>query len=524
MSNAPADRRPAAGRSAPGSQGPAGALCCLLPGLALWLVTFPFVYRGAAGDDDTIRMVNGMLWAQATGQGFAAGHFYALPFTFGYYALLFWLPPAVLGSAAALLEAVNRIGHFSAALACGAVGLFVGRLHGVAAGLAAAILVGFSPMVLELATYGHPLLLSVTLLLAGGWVLLAAEGRAGPAGMAGRIAAGALLVASLVVRTDSLLAFPWLALVFPSGAQHSGRLRRVLARCVVLAGAAVIFLILQHRTAGPGFRELHAAGNFLSSFYRPAVVLKGMGVLALAAGIATLAAGAFFLVRGGSRRNQVPAMALLGIALVVWIPNPTPCRHFFYALLALGELVALGASRWLGTMKVVGLAVLIALANQVVAEVLYRPVARRYPWLYPATAPRRATGAVPLGWFLPNHSALGQVVVGLRAEGREVARAQARDIVVFADNDSYLILGLLEGGGLTAWVDTVEAGFRATRIERPGQTFHLVQKAPHWPRDVAAEYLAADPFPGAKVYVQPLTRSRFDRAPVPGARELKLGD
>ncbi len=492
----------------------------LLPAAALGLVSLPYLYRDCVGDPDMLLMLNGVIEHPAAAHQWNPSHKYGLLFSWGYYWLLYHLPGQVREHPSQLIAAVNVIGWLSAVLACGALGLLALRLYGLGRSLALTIPLAFSPMVLELATYGHPFMLSVALMFGGAIVLFHAESQAGVASLAGRALAALLVFASLAVRAESLLVLPWLALVSSHERAAPLSIRRAMERAFVFVVAFLAFLWVQRGIgSGPGlvFDTLSA---FFRSFYHPGQLLRGLVVLGLGLGLALLAAAAALTLWGWARRDPVratvPSLVLLGVSLLFWLPNPTPCRHFFFALLAVCELFALGAVRRLGTRRAVVLALTVVVLNQVGAELLYRPITRQY-WASETGSRRLATGSVPLGASLPYHAAMQSVHGGLRDEGRRLARVPDREVIFFGDAGDYVILALLERGGLSTWVDTLEAGFWAARIDRAGQTYHIVR-----PRDVAAEYLAVDPFPHARVYMQPSTRSHLDRAPIPPERLLTL--
>jgi hypothetical protein len=521
---------PARGSSGPSPESAAGGaplalVLSLLPALALAALTARYIYRDCVAEPDTIHMINGVLAAHADGEQWNPLHKYGFGFTFGYYWLLYQLPKAVLDNPARLIAAVNAIGFASAILACGALGLLARRLHGAWTGLAMTLPLALSPMMLELSTYGHPFLLSVALLLFGAEALLSAETRRGTWAWAGRAVALALVVASLTVRADSLIALPWLVVAGPYRGPADSPARRLAGRGLLLGAAACAFLLLQHAVVGHRASTLESLGSFFAQFYRPGQLVRGIVVGLLAGGLGLAVATAIHGARWARRgfdRAILPPLVLLGTAGLFWLPNPTPCRHLFFAVLAACEIFAVGAARRLGARAAVAWAVAVVLANQVAAELLYRPIAARYPWAYASSTPRRATGAVPIGWFLPNHVTLQAACAGLREEGRRLAAARDPEIVAFADSP-YLVLGWLERGDVRLWRDTVEAGFVVTRLERPGQVVRIIEKAPYWPRDVAAEYLAAHPLSRARVYVNPATRSRYDRAPLPdSSRALTL--
>src|SRR5580765_3435441 len=215
----------------------------LSPAILLGLVALPFLYRDCVGDPDMLLMLNGVLEFPACADQWNSWHKYGILFSWGYYWLLYHLPGQFREHASQLITAVNIIGWGSTVLACGALGWLTQRLYGLGTGLALTIAVTFSPMVLELATYGHPFMLSVALLLMAGICLIEGEARRGPGAMA-MLAVGAMLVfASLAVRTESIIALPWLALVTPREGAVPGRgIRRVVTRGLLFGATYAAFL------------------------------------------------------------------------------------------------------------------------------------------------------------------------------------------------------------------------------------------------------------------------------------------
>jgi hypothetical protein len=409
-------------------------------------------------------------------------------------------------------------------LTCATLGWLAQRLYGLGVSLALTIPVAFSPMVLELATYGHPFMLSAALLFGAGIVLIEAESGRGIAALAARTLSTLLAFASLSVRAETLLALPWLALVSPRE-DGSARIRRVVSRGLWFAAAFAAFLSVQRSIVSGHGVALASLAAFFRSFYHAGGVVRGLVVLVLGSGVALVAATPAVALWGRLRRiparSAAPALVLLGIMLLFWLPNPAPARHFFFALVALSEMLALGAVPLLGARRAVGLAIAVVVLNQAGAELLYGPISRSY-WPGDQGSRRLATGSVPLGASLPYHAAMQSTHASLRQEGRRLARVPDPEVIFFGDAPDYLILALLERGGPRTWEHTLEAGFHAERIQCGGQTFHIVVKNGYRPRDVAAEYLAEDPFPDAKIFVQPSTRSQFDRTPIPPERLLIL--
>jgi hypothetical protein len=498
----------------------------LSPAIILGLIALPFLYHDSVGDPDMLLMLNGVLQFPARADQWNPLHKYGILFSWGYYWLLYHLPGQFRENASQLIGVVNIIGWGSTVLACGALGWLTERLYGLGTSLALTIAVAFSPMVLELATYGHPFMLSVALLLLAGICLIEGEARHGPVALAARAASSLLVFASLAVRTESVIALPWLALVTPRESFVLGRtVRRIVTRCPLFGAAYAAFLVVQRGIMGGHGVVLDSLGIFFQSFYNPGKLLHGVVVLVLSSGLALVAAAFAFsvwrLVRRDAAHYLLPSLALLGPALLLWLPVPTPSRHFFFALVATAELFALSATSALGARRAVATALVVVVLNQAGAEFLYGPITRSY-WPEERGPKRLATGSVTLGASLPYHSAMLATHRGLREEGRRLARVPNRNVIFFGDAADYLILALLEREGPQAWVDTLEAGFAVERISRSDQTFHIVTMNKYRPRDVVSEYMSADPFPEAKVYIQESARSAYDPSAVPPGRRLLL--
>ena len=338
-------------------------------------------------------------------------------------------------------------------------------------------------------------------------------------GVASALAATALLIGSLALRSDALLALPWVAWVGGPRTLDRQTRRHWVRPLLVVCASAVLFLLIQRGLLGPSSSGAGALTGFLR-FFGPRNLVRGLGIFSLACGLVTVAVAcglvAFALGRRASWGAAVGPLLLLIPALGFWLRVPDPCRHFFYGLVGLAELTALLAGRVVRERWLVPVAGLIVVMNQITAETTYWPIVTRYPWTYPqqTATERRATGDVPLGWFVPNHDGVRAGFNRFRGEGQALARTTAPEVVAFCDQDQAMILAILERGQ-AVWTDTVECGFHVDRLSRPGQRFYLIEKIHYWPKDVAACYLAANPHPRAKIYISPITRSRYDKAPLP---------
>ncbi len=93
---------------------------------------------------------------------------------------------------------------------------------------------------------------------------------------------------------------------------------------------------------------------------------------------------------------------------------------------------------------------------------------------------------------------------------------------MLADANLRMMLEICGGAEPCSVHETRLAGFPAVSVRRGGQGFLFVRKNEQWPTDVLGRILASDPPPAAHYYVQPSTRSRYDRAEPPAGRTLHL--
>ena len=495
----------------------------LLPALLLAAIAVPYAYRVTLAEPDLVRMVAAMVYGGATGLNEAAGNHYGLAFSFAYYKLLYVVAPADwLRDPDAVAMLMNGVGVL-AGLLCTVLGTaYFARLLGRAPGVAAAIVFFLSPMMLPVALSGHPLIPAAACLFAAAILLARAE--QAPAGTARYVsAAGAflLLVLGLALRAEIVLAFPFLWLVISLEKPFGRPTFFALAwKALILGGAFGLFLVLQH-----GYTE--AAGGaggrlatFMETFFSLSRVVRGGFVFVLAAGVATLVAAALAAWRLRFDRLLLVFFALALPALAFWLPNPQPARHFFFVVLAASLMI--GA--WLRARTAtgaLGLAALLVLANQGIAELLYSPIVSHYEWSYPS-AGRQATQQVPLGMFVPAQLANQRQAALERDEALRLAAQAPKRLLVLADDQHYLIAHLIAADPSLRWSERTENGVLFARLESPKRSIVLVQKYDAWPRDVNAEILADPAWRSWPVYVQPFTVSRYDKTEVPAERRFVL--
>jgi len=498
----------------------------LAPALLLALVAIPFRYESTLAEPDLVRVMAALVYGASTGLNEAAGMHYGLSFSFGYYKLLYSLAPSAwLRDPDAAAALINGVGVVSGVLCAWLCTLYLQKLFGLTAAVAAAMMFFLSPMMLPVALSGHPVMSAAACLFAGGWLLAHGEER-------DRLLlpyyAGAflLLVCGLTLRADIVLAFPFLWLAAPRGAQRQGPWWRTYAwKGLILAAAFLAFLVLQRPYVEASGGAVARLSTFLETYMSVSRIGRGIVVLALAAGVATGIAAAFALVRTSWRNSEfyLP-LALTAPTLALWLANPQPARHFFFAVLAFCIFAALLLARWRRSMApVVVCSLAIVLGNQFVAELLRPIIVSHYAWSYQSVTPRRATQQVPLGVF-PLDQRANQMQAGIeRKEAVQLARLAPQRLIVMADAQHYLIAHLIAADPRLTWHESVRDGMLVDELRSPNRSIALVEKYGAWPRDLTGAILGYRPWDGWSVYVQPSTVSRYDKAVVPRERRFELG-
>jgi len=495
----------------------------LLPTALLALVALPFVYTVTLSEPDLVRMAAAMVYGAARGSYEMAGNHYGLAFSYGYYEILYPLFPRSWfhhPDRVALL--INAMG-IASGLFCALSGTaYLARLFGRGVGVPAAAIFFLSPMMLPAAFSGHPLIPAAGCLFCGGLLFFQAVRAATRASYAVCWAnAAAVLMLGLSLRAEIVLAFPflWLAMLL----DERGRDWRSLAiAAAVLMLSFAMFVELQQLFIVASGKNGSGLATFLRHYMSVAGVARGAFVLTLATGVVTTVAGLY----GAWRQRRDARIYLLIVlalpALLFWLPNPQPSRHFFFVSLAAATVLAVWIHRRVkGEVQRVALALAVVIANQVAAEVLYRPIVAAYPWSYPAFE-RQATQQVPLGGFPFAQRANQRLAAMEHDEASALAARAPAKLLVFADSQHYIIGRLIALDPALRWSERAVNGIVVTFLESPTRTVALVEKYSAWPRDVTAEVLSMPDWRAWPVYVQPTTVSRYDRTRVPAEREFRL--
>lgn len=503
----------------------------LLPAALLALATVGLLSTEVAGESDLARMLFSLVYGTATGLQMEAGEHYGVPFSFGYYQVVYALLPAgVLGDPSQAAFAMNLIGWVSALLSTALLSVYVARVSGdERIGVATAFLFAFAPLLLITAPFGHPILPAWMLVLAAAIALSMAESTPSARSAARASLYGvALVLASfaLTVRAEVALAFPWFVVASRNRMWTRPWWTGSVIKAGVLAGALLMFLVLQRSVLPPSADAASSLSHFLAAFYSPSRIGKGVAAIVLSVGFAASIAAvlaAIVLLRR-RRFDAVIVAAVIALpALVLWLPNPMPARHFFFVTLAAAWLCGYALATLPLKRSAISLAaacVALVVANQVVAELAYGSIVRNYAWSYEPVGARRATWQVPLGFAWRDVEANVQGGEALVEEARLLA-ATARDrTLIFADNVHYLAAYIVAADPTRRAHSTAEGGVYLLELSSGGRRIVLIEKYNAWPTDVQAAYLADPRFADWLVYVQPSTRSRYDVAEIPPHRRL----
>ena len=443
----------------------------------------------AVGEIDVAWMIAGVLHGTLAHAPFTGPLHYGESFSFGYYALLYLLPPQVRADPAALAQAVNAIGLVSITAALPLAWRYLVRLMDEQAAAFAVAVFFFSPLVLHASGSGHPLLLAFALALAGALAL----GRAPIAGIA-------LVAAALAVRAEVALLLPFFALAEAP----------LVRRSLQLGAALVLFFALQRlfvlpAQAGPG-----SILTFIAGYYDWRLLPRGAALIVLGAGIATSAAAALALVaRRGAPLGRGGSLALAALvlpSLLAWLPNPQPARHFFIVVLGMAIFLAWRVSSALPDRRALALvAVALIVANQALAEAAYPLMVRWYDWAHPATQARRSVYWAPLGTFLRDAPARRREQQSLYAEAQRVVQA-ARDVprlLVLAHNDRYLVARFIADDPTLEPRVVERGGISYQELVSPSRRIAIARLWDRQPRESAVALLKTGAFAGWQVYAQP---------------------
>jgi hypothetical protein len=511
------------------------ALACIV----VFAVTeFCWQYQGVLGEADLHRVLVGMLDGAVTGSGINSDFHYGRDFSFGYILALYALAPAdVLRDPDQLIRLINGLG-----LCFSIIGLFFFWLstyivQGSRVALVALLLFAISPVMLELGTSGHQILLAFAFLFAGasclflplaGWKLILAQ-----------IAGSCLLIAGLCIRAEIFLALPFVVLASVKVDSLSTFIRSVLVNAVAPIVAFSAFLILKRHILPYTPNDGSA---FFEHFYRWSNILPGTIYLSLGAGIATVIALiviAFMVtsrissndpktVKGTIEQQLISPIALILFPMAFWIANPAPSRHFLLAIAGISIVIGWAVSNLTSfgiTATVLGALSLIA-ANQVLSEVVRRSLvsmnAARSPYIRSPEEYQTFTSA-PVGFFWQHHSSLDARFHRFKDIGEMVRTSCDRDTLILSDESEHIFSRLYKSGTPIEASNSRVDEFAVFKVTVRDRHFAFVVKMTGWPKDAVATILKQPSFDNYQLYADPYFPSIYDKVAIPPNRLAKFG-
>ena len=503
-----------------------------------------FQYKGELSEPDLYIALIGLLNGQETGLGLDDPLQYGRAFSYGYIEFIEAAARVLnIHGREATISLINNVGLVSAVAGLGFMYLCLRVAYGSAIAIVAIVLIGLSPMFMDLATSGHPLLPAFCLFAAGGLLLLIDT--SGWLRIGTLTAAALILFAGLTVRAEILFGFPWLVLAQstpPQSARHY--IRTVGWRSVACLLATGLFFLgrflLVPEPAGDE-RGLAGLSVFFQTWYSWAKVGPGLVYLLLGCGIVTIiVAGVCALIEiksllsarfsQAALQRKLPFLAPLALVvpgLLFWIANPAPSRHFFFFMVGVAICIGLSAISTLKLSKAsaVALAFTVVAANQMVAESARSLVVRvmNSPLTNLPDTTRTPT-LVPLGFFWKHHEILQSRREAFSGEASKIRTACDPFVLVLTEEPHHLVAALfteqLKPKNLTV---TTMGAYGGYSTEFGGRHFLFIVKSSGWPEDALSHLLSVDALSKYQIYVDPYGVTSFDHTPVPVSRKAKFG-
>jgi hypothetical protein len=496
-------------------------------------ILLPYRYTDTLSEYDLYSVALGIWHGEMSGQGLHSSLHYYVWLSFGYIAFLDLIAtPAVLTDQVALTHLMNDVG-FCATLAIPPLCWLA--LRGVFGTAAAALGTGLfilSPIFLDVAGSAHPLLPALAFYFLGVALMSPApDGWRGVSLWAGATAAFAM---SLLMRFELAFAFPFFVLAHP----RTENLRAFAAQAALRAvpGVIAIAIYFLARSALLGQAMWSETGAFFGQWYSLAHLSKGVVAAVLATGLGlgalaiyALATQAAALVRAASGwpalAHLLAPLGVIGAALLIWLPNPLPARHFVLFTFALAALAAavLMRRRSLSVWAALGLALSVSAVSQAAAALTAPLVSSLSPSDLRAPVGVLVPAPAEPAWI--RRAALkARGVETLRLAERIAADACAQRLVVVTDQAPALLGAFtrpvrapqifMEGAVDGAFQYHVRDGAREVLfVQRTGAA-----SAP----DIVGRVLAHPRYAGMMIFVDPLTRQHADVTEPPPARTEML--
>jgi hypothetical protein len=496
-------------------------------------------YTNVLGESDLYRVLVGLLDGAVSGSGIASPVHYRPSLGFGYILGIYAFTPAdLLRDPDALIRIMNVVGWAAAVIGAFFFWVLVLLRHGDKAALVSLIVFAFSPMVLDLASSGHQIVIAFAFFSIAA-ALLAARST-GFWAILLRLVAMLLLICGLSARAEIFLAFPYIVLSETNFTSLRLFFISALRASVIPIIAFFGYIVIRKHFAT--FPNEEAPVAFFHQFFHLTNVVPGFVYIVLGCGIATAALAILIvpaaIVRTRWNKRQTNIYAELGpliapIALVIipftfWITNPQPSRHFLLMLAGLAIFVGWAVQRVGPRSAIVTAfaAICVVVLNQGLSEVMRPTLLRlnqaRSPYLPVAEAYGTFTHA-PLGLIYKRQAALTDRRANWAHFGDQVATACDAKIVVLSDEAEQIIARLYVGGAGVRIEATNWRGYIAYTVRRGAHLYMILAKMNGWPRDAVSEVLSDPVLADYRIVADPQLMSVYDRTAIPRDRIAQLG-
>jgi hypothetical protein len=523
--------KPSEIRAVPAVAVEAGAL--VVAGAILAIALRAYGYSDTLHEYDLYATVIGLWHADAWGGGLASPMHYYVWLCFGYLQFIDAVAGADgLADRPGIIETMNAVGFWSTIAIPLLCWLALRVAYGVAAATAATLLFVLSPIFLDLAGTAHPLMPALACYFAGAAFML--FGREGLARIGLWSAATLCLALALLFRFEVAFAFPFLVLAQPRTESFRAFVSNAALRCVPGVAALALYFLAQRAMLGSN--AVGETGAFLDQWYSLANLGKGVVAAALAAGVALSLAAAFAVTahlvtlrKGFSALASWAAphavllapLGVVGAALLFWLPNPLPARHFLLFTFGVSVFVALAFRDRLSAGSLVGGAVAIVVANQIAAVFTGPLIARLSP----------SEMVSPVGVLLPAPAepalARRAILKARSEEARDLARqiadhTCATRLVVITSQAPMLIVEMLREGRRpqVELASGYSGAFRYLVYDDEREVVFFQREGAAESTGIVPAVLADPDYADAAVFIDPMTRHHADTsAPAPARAE-----
>lgn len=516
-------------------------LCASLFLLLFIIYISIFQYQGVFGETDLYREMIGVIDGAVTGTGSGSELHYGRDFSFGYSAALHeFIPNAILRDPDKLTKIINDIGYYSIIIGIFFFWLSVLLVYGSRAAFAALALYAFSPLILEMGTWGHQMLVALAFLWAAAaclfWPL------SGWRAFLAAIAATVLLICGLTMRAEIVLAFPFLVLARVKLTSFGAFVRSAAINAASPAVASIAFLALRQSIASFPRKAVETTRvSIVLEYFSWTNVASALAYMALGVGIATVLAGAAAGIWAIKRSVQPRApddtticeqligpAALILVPYAFWMFLPIS-RHFTLTVAGFSRLVGWTISKLSARRSAPAFVAVLGLiaANQVLSEAV-RPVllhmnAARSVYRSPPEFLTTFTFA-PVGLTWRHHAALDARWHKWIDVGNFAATSCEANTVIFGGEAELLISRFFAAGGkLDRSNIFLLHGFHAYSGNIGAHHYVFIPKDTGWPKDAVAEVLADPAFDDYKLYADPILPSIYDKTAIPPARLARFG-